>query len=433
VKRAGAERRILALTYGDPWDDPRIRWASDLCAEYGKTVVVGALPADGPIPREYDGRILVERFNSLAFASWSVRSLIRPMTLLYRLPPARRFADPTGAVSPSRWRIVRFVGGVLDFIADWASYSVLISGLRRFTRGVSVPPDLVVCHDIYSLPAAVDLKRRHGTRVLYDSHEYWPHADTLSTPWMSAAIARYERRLLRNVDAIVTVSPPIARALERDYRIPHVGVVPNAEPLPDEALPAVAAPHDPVRFLIQGGAARGRGFEVVLEAWRKLSDVSAVLIVRCPENAYLASLRERYDDLVAAGRVEFPAKVAVSELVKAAASADVGIIPYVGPNLNHLYCCPNKLSQYMQAGLAVLANDLEYVAQVIRQYDCGAVYVAERPETLIATVRELVENPAGLAELKTNARAAALDHFNWAEVSGPYRDALEQLLGVTAT
>ena len=260
---------------------------------------------------------------------------------------------------------------------------------------------------------------------MYDSHELWPHADLLSEAWEPPLIARLEKRLLRNAHAVITVSTPLARILEEMYGLPEVLTVPNAAPIEPGVRPSSERdPSRPVRFLLQGGVAPGRGFDALLEGWHAVDPARATLSIRCPVHAYLSDLRARFADLWESGRVNELDAVAPHELVQAASFADVGVIPYVGPNPNHLYCCPNKLSQYMQAGLAVLTNDLPYVRGIVERFECGTTYTAERPETVADAVDFLTRDPDALRRMKERARAGALSDFNWAAVSGPYRDAL---------
>jgi hypothetical protein len=58
-------------------------------------------------------------------------------------------------------------------------------------------------------------------------------------------------------------------------------------------------------------------------------------------------------------RVLFLEAIDESELVTAAAEFDVGLVPYTPTGLNYSNCCPNKLSQYMAAGLPILAVENE--------------------------------------------------------------------------
>ena len=66
--------------------------------------------------------------------------------------------------------------------------------------------------------------------------------------------------------------------------------------------------------------------------------------------------------------VFFPPPVCEGLLIAAAAEADIGVIPYKPTIINFRYCCPNKLSEYMQAGLPLMAGNTE-----LRQPDRGRI------------------------------------------------------------
>ena len=67
-------------------------------------------------------------------------------------------------------------------------------------------------------------------------------------------------------------------------------------------------------------------------------------------------------------------------------AGDVGLVPYEPTKLNSKYCSPNKLSQYMAAGLPILANRLEFVAQEISLAGCGSVVDFAHGDELVRVV-----------------------------------------------
>src|SRR5439155_12760374 len=156
----------------------------------------------------------------------------------------------------------------------------------------------------------------------------------------------------------------------------------------------------------------------------------------CPGSEYLASLEATYTDLVQRGRLEFLPAVRPDELVEGASFADVGVIPYAvrfgeyEHNYNHLYCCPNKLSQYMQAGLALLCSNSEFLAESVAKYDCGARYDPDRAETLVAAARWLLDDLPALARMKRRARRWARAEFHWDRPALPYRRLIEAYTGI---
>jgi glycosyltransferase involved in cell wall biosynthesis len=186
--------------------------------------------------------------------------------------------------------------------------------------------------------------------------------------------------------------------------------------------------------LIQGGAAPGRGFEVVLEGWRRLANPAALLYIRCPENPYLNDLKLAYSDLVKRRLVFFIPAVQVADLMQAATFADVGIIPYPAKlgsythNINHAYCCPNKLSQYMQAGLCILSANTAFVADCLDKYKCGLSYDPDNFDAFARAVNTLISDPHLLASLQHQSRQWACAEFNWEFQSIEYRSLIAKLL-----
>ena len=235
-----------------------------------------------------------------------------------------------------------------------------------------------------------------------------------------------EQRFIHSADVVVTVTPQLAELLERTYGVRGVLSVPNATPRTGTPPTRDLRDRSVVRFLLQGVAAPGRGIDDLLRSWRFVRS-GALLEVRCPASPYVDALQAQFADLIDRGRVIFREPVRQSALVEAATRSDVGVIPYPANNLNHKYACPNKLSEYMAAGLAVVSNDLSFVTDILRRYDAGLTYDAAEPRSLSVVVDMLTRAPDLLARLRANALHAARTEFNWQHVSEPYSHAIKEL------
>ena len=152
-------------------------------------------------------------------------------------------------------------------LGPWVTLSALRFALQAsglLWRAAPGLPQLVYCHDLYSLQAGVLLKRRFGARLAYDSHEYYPY----QYPYCgyARAIRAYESVLIRELDVHITVSPQLAAELQRAYRVPVVHAIPNVEPvpvprppIPTSAMSTLAQSR--LKLLFQGAFAEGRGLE----------------------------------------------------------------------------------------------------------------------------------------------------------------------------
>jgi glycosyltransferase involved in cell wall biosynthesis len=441
----------------EPAKDPRISWSVGVCAEYARTEVVALDVYEGRPTRYYDGVVSIEadqlqryvpedpwikQFCKTRIRRWSWRLAFQERTRNgERLGPVLSgVGDRAGLLTRLRRAVVYHTGGLAHsalFLSDvWGSP---IRPMIRRAETVFVRPSLIVCHDVWSLEAGIRLKRRFGCKLLYDNHEYSPQAHLSGHPLEEVFWERYERRLCRSVDAIITVAPGLAARVENRYGLTgRVFTVPNAAPLTPPRRPSHARPiGSPVTFLVQGVACPGRGFEALLDGWGQLKDPRARLWLRCPEGPYLADLCHRYAPLIQTGALEVLPPVDSLDLIEAATVADVGIIPYpprVGGwavNYNHLHCCPNKLSQYMQAGLAILSTNTQFVSGCLQKYQCGVTYDPEQPDSLLAAVRGLIDDPPRLQRLKERAFHWAQTDYNWDRQADTYRAVIESLSGLT--
>jgi glycosyltransferase involved in cell wall biosynthesis len=474
---------ILMLVPHEPDEDPRIQWVTKLCAQVGRTDVIGFAKTVGDTAtRHYDGLVFVDRSNPSDYIIGKRHSLLwrlarfvftrlprfffkrlpdflwrllrRPRHTVIGSPHARtclRVGIKTSGLgksllpkleSPVRtqqpllveghtrtWMGLEWVRSVRHFLGVLRDFHVIGRTLYRRARSVSIAPRLIICHDLYALFAAVKLKKLYGTPILYDSHELWPEAFLDAKRWEKRLIAFLERRAMRWTDAVITVTPQIAKHVEAIYGINGVQTVPNAEPWLNGTTPSSSRPVSfPVKFLLQGRVVPGRGTEELMDAWCRLKDERAVLIIRAKETAYFAFLRFKYSRGIEEGHIVIAPPVKESELVEAATSADVGIIPYRGPSLCHIYACPNKLSQYMQAGLAILSTtDLIFVSDIIQRQQCGLTYNAAEPDTLIEAVRSFVDSTERLRAMKHRAYNYARSEFNWEKQSERYLDIIRDL------
>jgi glycosyltransferase involved in cell wall biosynthesis len=294
--------------------------------------------------------------------------------------------------------------------------------LYRRARAESVKPWLIHATDLYSLIAAVRLKRVFDCAVVYDSHEFWPEAFLEAGGLVRRVIAFLEGRYVKKVDVVVTVNPNLANHLEKLYGINRVYSVPNAQPIERCIRPKFnKKPSFPVTFLLQGQVASKRGIEELLDLWSLLEENRAILVLRCPQNDYLPYLVNKYRKEIEKGLIRLAPPVEEAALTLAASSADVGIIPYPGPNLNHVFACPNKLSQYMGAGLAILHHsDQQFVTELVQNYKCGLSYNTRDQESLKNAVELLVNSPEKLQTMKTNAYNAVNTDYNWEKQSKIY-------------
>jgi glycosyltransferase involved in cell wall biosynthesis len=118
----------------------------------------------------------------------------------------------------------------------------------------------------------------------------------------------------------------------------------------------------------------------------------------------------------------------VVDLVKAASTADIGVIPYIPTCQNLFFCLPNKMFEYMMAGLAIVSTDLPEVRKIVLDHDLGVIFHhPEDPRSIAQAINELLKDETRLKEMKRNALQAAKAFYNWESESLKLLKAYESL------
>ena len=285
-------------------------------------------------------------------------------------------------------------------------------------RSMPDKPDIVHCNDLDTLLVGVLAKRHYGCRLIYDAHEFYPRSDPAGR-WIDIGFfSMLERLLIGQADAVVTVNPLLAEVMRQAYALPVVHAVANAEPwtMRREPLQSEMArlARGRVRFLFQGRFSPARGIAEMIMEWQAVDPDRAALFLRGPANIWRTQAINLTVGLGLLDRnVYFLDPVAENELVAAGAEADVGIIPYRPTIINDRLCCPNKLSQYLHAGLLVIANDLPYVKSILTEAEAGLFYNSAQRGTLSQAVQRVLDDPALLPRARKNALLFARRRFNW--------------------
>jgi glycosyltransferase involved in cell wall biosynthesis len=455
---------VLMICAHEPSLDPRIRWEAEAAARRFDVTVLG-FNRDGGSEPEHDSGSgyqivrLVRPAVSANYFLWRLKDVLPvamyiPLgALALLLTPALLLAEiggrslrlivrqPRISILLQRSRLSRVIGWArrrlpmrLEHILAVlrAQFSPAASAFWNYLRQMPRKPDVVHCNDLDTLLVGVLAQRYYGCRLVYDAHEFYPLSDPHGN-WLDITFfSLIERLLIRHADAVVTVNPMLGEAMRAAYGLQRVYSVPNAEPWtgdgpePDPANEMAKLANGRARFLFQGRFTPGRGIDELIEGWAAVDGERAALFLRGPDNMWRETAMEKAAQLGLLGRsVYFLDAVREDELVPAAAEADIGVIPYRPLILNDRLSCPNKLSQYLHAGLMVLANDLPYVKSVLSEAEAGLFYTSADLPTLVAAVNGILDDPALLRRGRENARRFARECFNW-QVQGEVLLALYQ-------
>ena len=297
---------------------------------------------------------------------------------------------------------------------------------------VRLRPNVVHAHDAAMLLPGVIGARLTGASLVYDSHEL-----ATSVPYRERAWAWFvgaiERLVLPRCAAVITVSDGIALRLRLRYRLPRsptvVRNVTALQPSEDEGTGDDAEPEEPrgphthrttgsrrgmrarlgidtrtPLVLHQGAPAPARGCEVLIAALALLPGAQLVFLGD-PEPGYGEALRRVAHAHAVQDRVTLLPAVPVEELLAHTAEADVGVTLLQDTCENHRLALPNKLFEYIAAGVPVVASDLPEIRRLVAEHGVGWCVPPHDPAAVARALRDALEGhaDAGLRERLAHA------------------------------
>lgn len=248
------------------------------------------------------------------------------------------------------------------------------------------PKGIWVSNDLDTLMAVSQAARKKGSKVVYDSHEYFTEVPELvGRPLVRKIWLNIEKRLFPKVDAAYTVNQSIADIYSEKYDIP-VSVIRNVP----TRKPATG-PKPTERILIYQGALNlGRGIELMIDTMEHLPGYHLWIIGRGDVEA---ALRSRAEHSPHPDRIELKGFVPWEKLHPITAQASLGFSLEEDFGLNYRYASPNKVYDYIQAETPVLVSDLPEMRATVEQHGVGEVLSAHerKPRLLAERVRGIVE------------------------------------------
>jgi glycosyltransferase involved in cell wall biosynthesis len=277
--------------------------------------------------------------------------------------------------------------------------------------------DLLVSNDLDTLVANYTAcKFKPGTRLVYDSHEYFTEVpELINRPRIKKIWEGIEGWIFPKLKTVYTVNDSIAKLYREKYK-KEIFVVRNVSPKWNDSatlrkIELGIAENQFVVILQGAGINIDRGAEEAVEAMRTLPNVVLLIV---GDGDVVPELKKYVETNHLVERVKFIGKKPYSEMMQYTALADVGLTLDKPSNLNYRFSLPNKVFDYLHATTPVICTDLPEVAGLIRKYDAGIVLSELTTDKLITDIQFLQNNPEELSRLKQNCILAAT-HECWEE------------------
>lgn len=318
----------------------------------------------------------------------------------------------SSAPVPAAVRGVRFERIRVPFTRGPAMY--LAFNFLLFFRLLFKRFDICVASDLDTLAPCFVVSGLFRKKLVYDSHEYFTGQSGLREKRMKHFIWKSaERLMLPKIKFIITVSESIAALYRDEYGVSPV-VVRNASPAVAHLEPRgrneLGVTGDELLVVLQGsGINGGRGAEELLSAIPLTTGVRLAII---GSGDIIDSLIRKAEAGRAVDRIIFLPRMPWEEMMRYTMSCDAGLSLDTDTCINQRYSLPNKLFDYIAAGLPVVVSPLPEVSALVSRYGCGAVLDDVTPEAIARQLQRLADDRSLLHLLRQGA-GKAREELNW--------------------
>nr|WP_246169854.1 glycosyltransferase [Alkalibaculum sporogenes] len=279
-------------------------------------------------------------------------------------------------------------------------------------------PDIVHCHDIYTLPIGEKIKKICKCKFIYDSHELWSDVSHRKSSYIYTSFKNnLEKKIVKKSDAVITVCNSIGNKLKEQYNLDQKIVIVRNIPLKRD----LQQDNDIFRkkynldsekkiLLYQGGVQDGRGIEKIVRTMRYL-DFKIILII-LGNGSLIPDLKHLTKELKIENRVFFHDAVSQEILLDYTSSADLGIHLMENTCLNHYYALPNKIFEYIQANIPIVCSDFPEMKNIIINFKIGEVVDPTDESKIAKVINDVMLSQDKFEIYKTNCKNAK-DILNW--------------------
>jgi len=291
----------------------------------------------------------------------------------------------------------------------YAEYNIRLFFVLLFSR-----VDVYHANDLDTLLANFLASKIRRKPLVYDSHEYFTGVPEIQDkPIVKAIWQNIEKWIFPKLKYIFTVNKSIANLYKSEYskalrimrNIPQMQQVEIYKSKEELGLPINK------QIVITQGAGINidRGIEEAVEAMQYLPNVYFLII---GNGDVIPQLKKRVLELKLENQVVFKGRMPYHEMMQYTHHALLGLTLDKDTNINYRFSLPNKLFDYIHAGIPVLATKVVEVKNIIDSYKIGLFIDNHEPKHIARQVQLALEDSLLRKEWALNL-SKAQEELHW--------------------
>lgn len=271
---------------------------------------------------------------------------------------------------------------------------------------------LLHAHDATALPIAFLASFLKKIPFIYDSHELWSHAHHKNNyTLLTTLLIKFEKLVAKYASTIITVSDSIATFMKNYFNKQNIHVIKNIPTYISSNKNNILREKYKIEnstpiFIYQGLLSKYRGIHILWKAIKEVDHNKKFKFFILGSGPLLEDLKTSIQtDSILKERIIILGFIEQKKLLSYTQSADVGVHSIPNTCLNHVYCLPNKIFEYINSNIAVLFPNLTEVSKLIINTKIGTLYNENNSKSLSKAIDTLIDSPKKIEEYKKNSKA----------------------------
>ncbi len=290
---------------------------------------------------------------------------------------------------------------------QYAEFMIKLFFCLLFTK-----TDYLLANDLDTLLPNFLISKLKRKYLFYDTHEYFTGVPELANSHTKRKIwKKLEDFLFPKLKSVYTVNNSVKNEYQKEYPIP-IDVIRNV-PVTKQ-VSAASLPQNwknKTILLAQGaGLNEGRSCIEMIDALPYLDDRFHLVFIG--GGTAWQQLQQRRKERHLEHRIDMMERMLPSQLKRYTPLAHLGISLDSFTDKNCLFNLPNKVFDYIHAGVPLFATAIPEIKHIVDEYQCGICITDTSPQFIAKTITDLFNDKERYERLKT-ATAKASKELCW--------------------